>query len=108
VRRHSTLAVPSRFALESAATCAAADRPSSPSLTAEEAASSARAVAAGRGPGLAVLDGRIVKPRPGSSWPGPSPEGWEGREAPALEGRNALPSYLHIRQNVWVSRPRPK
>jgi hypothetical protein len=105
------MAPPSRFALESGAggpALAAAERPSSPSLTAEEAASSQRARAAGRGPGLPVLDGRIVKPRPGSGWPGPSPEGFEEGEVPALVGRNSLPGYLHVRQNVWVSRPRPK
>lgn len=120
-RRHSALAAPSRFALESAAAAtngsggsavlqlepAGAERAPSPSLTAEEQASSQRALAAGRGPGLPVVDGRIVKPKPGSGWPGPAAEGFEDGP-PALEGKNALPSYVHIRQNVWVSRPRPK
>jgi hypothetical protein len=112
-RRHSSLAAPSRFAVESGA--APGLRPSDAPPQAqslvqspEEAASSQRAIAAGRGPGLAVVDGRIVKPRAGSGWPGPNPEGFEGREVPTLEGGNALPNYVHIRQNVWVSKPRPK
>lgn len=121
-QRRSAGAAPSRFALESSAGGtgssgppsglllgeAGGDRADSPALTAEERASSERALAAGRGPGLPVVDGRIVKPRPGSGWPGPNPEGWEGREPPALEGKNALPAYGHVRQNVWVSKPRPK
>lgn len=125
-RRNSALAGPSRFALESstggssggaplelsagAAAGGGNDRATSPAaaFTPEEAASSQRALVAGRGPGLPVVDGRIVKPRPGSGWPGPSPEGWEGQEPPSLDGKNALPNYVHVRQNVWVSKPRPK
>lgn len=126
-RRNSALAGPSRFALESSGGSSGGaplelsaggaggggnDRATSPAaaaaLSPEEAASSQRAIAAGRGPGLPVVDGRIVKPRPGSGWPGPSPEGWEGEEPPQLDGKNMLPNYVHVRQNVWVSKPRPK
>lgn len=115
-RRHSATAAPSRFALESSAVTngsvlqlepAGGDRASSPSLTAEEQASSQRALAAGRGPGLPVVDGRIVKPKPGTPWLAPAGEGLLD-PPPSLDGRNALPSYVHVRQNVWVSRPRPK
>ena len=83
-RRHSATAVPSRFALESSAATASsvqqlepagAARAPSPSLTAEEQASSQRALAAGQGPGLPVVDGRIVKPKPGAPWLAPAGEG---------------------------------
>ncbi len=115
-RRHSATAVPSRFALESSAGTggsvlqlepAGGDRAPSPALTAEEQASSQRALAAGRGPGLPVVDGRIVKPKPGAPWLAPAGEGL-AEPPPLLEGKNALPNYVHVRQNVWVSRPRPK
>lgn len=115
-RRHSATAVPSRFALESSAATASsvqqlepagAARAPSPSLTAEEQASSQRALAAGQGPGLPVVDGRIVKPKPGAPWLAPAGEGLL-EPPPSLEGKNALPNYVHVRQNVWVSRPRPK
>ncbi|PSC72083.1 histone H3 Lys 36 methyltransferase ASH1 isoform A [Micractinium conductrix] len=123
VRRHSSLAAPappSRFALESCAggggggalaleqlEPAGGERAPSPALTTEQQASSQRALSAGRGPGLPVVDGRIIKPRPGCGWPGPNAEGFEGT-TPTLEGKNVLPAYVHVRQNVWVSRPRPK
>ena len=86
------------------------ERSGSPALNAREQASSQRALAAGRGPALPVgADGRIVRPRPGSAWPTPADlQDWDAPEPPALEGRNALPNYAHVRQNVWVSKPRPK
>ena len=110
-RRHSALAAPSRLAQEGSSLQplgqAGGDwAAAGSSLTAEELGSSQRARAAGRGPGLPVVEGRIIKPKPGSGWPGPNPDGFD--EPPVLEGRNALPNYGHIRQNVWVSKPRPK
>lgn len=144
-RRHSALAGPSRFALESGSgaggssgasalapppaaalpaleplsavplgvvphPAVALERAGSPALNAREQASSQRAIVAGRGPGLPVgPDGRIVRPRPGSAWPTAADlKDWDGDEPPVLEGKNAVPNHTHLRQNVWVSKPRPK
>lgn len=57
------------------------------------------------GPAFAVREGRIQRPR---GWAPPDVLPGPGEDAAAVAARNQLPTYAHIRQNVWVSRPRPK
>eukprot|EP00887_Chlorella_sp_A99_P007604 scaffold20.g7604.t1 len=71
----------------------------------------AHAPAPSLGPVLPIRDGRIHKPK---GWAAamaaataPANSG-SAAEAAEVMRRNSLPSYTHIRQNVWISRPRPK
>ena len=79
---------------------------------------------------LRVADGRIVRPR-STAGSAAAVQGQEGKGAPgvepgmqqdaaeqsgapvdtamqALAKRDVLPAYVHIRQNVWVSKARPR
>jgi hypothetical protein len=71
------------------------------------------------GPVLDVINGRLV-PRPRSraagaddaaaAAAGPHPAAASALQLDPTElaMRNRAPSYIHVKQNVWVSRPRPK
>ena len=53
-----------------------------------------------KGPVLRVVDGRIARPR------SPLTQEFSGDDRAVR--KNRYPEYVHIKQNVWVCRPRPK